>query len=57
MAAGANATLLTNLVDPEVLANFVDKKLVDAIRLSPLARIDDTLVGRPGDEISLPSYA
>ena len=57
MAAGANATLLTNLVDPEVLAGFIDKKLVDAIRLSPLARIDDTLVGRPGDEISLPSYA
>lgn len=57
MAAGANATLLTNLVDPEVLGGFIDKKLVDAIRLAPLARIDDTLVGRAGDEISLPSYA
>lgn len=57
MAAGANATLLTNLIDPQVLADFVETKLVDAIRLSPLARIDDTLVGRAGDEISLPSYA
>lgn len=56
MAAGANATLLTNLIDPEVLADFIDKKLVDSIRLSPLATVDDTLVGKPGDEITLPSF-
>lgn len=56
MSASENATLLTNLIDPQVLADFLDKKLVDAIRLSPLARIDDTLVGRPGDTITLPSY-
>lgn len=56
MAAGANATLLANLIDPEVLAAFVDKKLVSSIRLSPLATIDDTLVGKPGDEITLPSF-
>ena len=57
MAATEVTTMLANLVDPEVLANYIDKKLVDAIRLSPLARIDNTLVGRPGDEISLPSYS
>lgn len=56
MGASENATLLTNLIDPEVLADYIDKKLVDAIRFSPLARIDDTLVGRPGDTITLPSY-
>jgi len=56
MAAGVNATLLTNMVNPQVLADFIDKKLVNAIRLSPLARIDDTLVGRPGDTITLPSF-
>lgn len=56
MAAGANATLLTNLIDPEVLADFIDKKLVDSIRLSPLATVDNTLVGKPGDEITLPSF-
>lgn len=57
MAAGANATLLTNLVNPQVLADFIDKKLVDAIRLSPLAVVDNTLVGRAGDTLTLPSYA
>lgn len=56
MGASENATLLTNLIDPEVLADYIDKKLVDAIRFSPLARTDDTLVGRPGDTITLPSY-
>ena len=50
-------TYLSDLIDPEVLAAFIDKKLVDYIRLAPLAKIDTTLVGRPGDEISLPSYA
>jgi N4-gp56 family major capsid protein len=56
MAAGANATLLTNLIDPEVLADFIDKKLVASIKLSPLATVDNTLVGKPGDEITLPSF-
>lgn len=50
-------TYLNDLVDPEVLANFVDKKLVDNIRLAPLAKIDTTLEGRAGDEISLPFYS
>lgn len=49
-------TYLNDLIDPEVLANFIDKKLVDNIRLAPLAKIDTTLVGRAGDEISLPFY-
>ena len=49
-------TYLNDLIDPEVLANFIDKKLVDNIRLAPLAKIDTTLVGRPGDVISLPFY-
>lgn len=52
----ANTTMLADLIDPEVLAAFIDKKLVDNIRLAPLARIDNTLVGRDGDEISLPYY-
>ena len=56
MAAGVNATLLANLVDPEVLADFIDKKLVDNITLAPLATIDNSLESKPGDEITLPSF-
>lgn len=50
-------TTLSNLINPEVLADMVEKKLHDLIRFSPLAEIDNTLVGRPGDTLTLPSYS
>lgn len=56
MAATSNATLLQDLFVPEVVADAIDKKLVDAIRFAPLAVIDTTLVGRAGDELTMPSY-
>lgn len=49
-------TKLANIVNPEVMADMIDKKLVDAIKFAPLAEIDTTLVGRPGDTITLPSW-
>lgn len=57
MAASTNATLLQDLFVPEVVADTIDSKLVDYIRFAPLAKIDTTLEGRPGDEITLPSYS
>lgn len=56
MAASSNATTTANLIIPEVIADYVETKLVDAIRISPLARIDRTLQGNPGDEVTLPRY-
>ena len=56
MPVNANATKLANLVNPEVLAPIVTKKLVDNIRYAPLARIDTTLQGQPGDTITLPNF-
>lgn len=50
-------TKLTNLIDPEVLAAYIDKKLIDKIVFAPLAEVDDTLVGNPGDTIKFPAYA
>ena len=57
MALDPNATMLTNLVNPQVMADMIDKKLVDFMRFAPLATIDTTLEGRPGSQITLPSYA
>ena len=57
MAASEYATKLTDLFDPQVVADYIDKKLIDAIRLAPLAKIDTTLVGRPGDELTMPYYS
>lgn len=56
MAKLANTTLLADLLDPEVLADNIDSKLIDAVRFAPLAVVDDTLVGRDGDTLSFESY-
>lgn len=50
-------TKLANLVNPEVMADIIEKKLVDAMKFAPLATIDNTLQGRAGDTITLPSFA
>lgn len=50
-------TMKNNLIDPEVLGAFLDVKLVDAIKLSPLVEVDNTLAGRPGSTLSLPKFA
>lgn len=57
MALNTNATKLANLFNPQVVGDMINAKLVDAIRFSPLCRVDTTLVGRPGNTITLPSYA
>ena len=44
------------LIDPQVLGAYLDVKLIDAIKLSPLVNVDNTLVGQPGSTITLPSY-
>lgn len=49
-------TKLTNLVDPEVMAPMISAKLPKAIVATAFARIDTTLVGRPGDKITVPKY-
>ena len=50
-------TKLANLINPQVLADFVDKKLIDKIVFAPLAEVDTTLVGNPGDTLTFPAYA
>lgn len=50
-------TVLSNLVDPEVMANMVSARLPKKIKFSPIARIDNTLVGQPGSTIKVPKFA
>lgn len=50
-------TKIANLIDPEVMSDFIQAKLVDAIKFSPLAKVDSTLQGRAGDTITMPKYA
>lgn len=49
-------TKLTNMVDPEVMAGMISAELENLIRFSPLARIDNTLVGQPGSVVTVPRF-
>lgn len=49
-------TKLTNMVDPQVLADMISAELENAIRFSPLARMDYTLSGRPGSTVTVPRF-
>ena len=53
----SNTTKLANLVNPEVMAGMISATLPKKIKFSPIAKIDTTLVGRPGDTITVPKYA
>jgi N4-gp56 family major capsid protein len=50
-------TYLTNLFNPQVVADLIDTKLTNKIVFAPLARIDNTLVGRAGNTVTLPYYS
>jgi N4-gp56 family major capsid protein len=53
----ANETILSSLINPQVLADMIDTKLVNAMKFTPLCKVDNTLVGIPGDTVTLPCYA
>ena len=49
-------TKLENLLNPEVVAEYIDAKLVDKIKLSPLAVVETELQGRPGNTLTVPVW-
>lgn len=49
-------TTKSNLIIPEVIGSLVDTKLTDNMVFLPVADIDNTLVGQPGDTIKFPYY-
>lgn len=50
-------TTLSNLINPEVMAPIISAKLPAKIAFSSIAKIDNTLVGQPGNTITVPKYA
>jgi N4-gp56 family major capsid protein len=47
---------LENLIDPQVLAEFLNIKLIDAIKFAPLCGVNRDLEGRPGSTLTIPVY-
>lgn len=53
----ANETKLSHIINPQVLADMIEGKLVNAMKFTPLCKVDNTLVGQPGDTVTLPQFA
>lgn len=54
---GDNVTKISNLIDPEVMADMISAKLPKKIRVAPFAKVDTTLEGAEGDTITVPKFA
>ena len=49
-------TKLEDLINPEVMADMIDGKVDKKIVVTPFAKIDDTLEGRPGNTVTVPQF-
>lgn len=49
-------TLKNNLVIPEVMGSAIAQKMINLIKLTPLAVVNTDLVGQGGDTITVPYY-
>lgn len=52
----ANFTKLENLFNPEVLQRGIDTEYPKYLKYIPLAMVDNTLVGKAGDTITMPAF-
>ena len=49
-------TKLAQLLDPQVIGAYLDVKMVDAIKLTPMISVNRELEGRPGSKLTLPKW-
>jgi len=49
-------TLLQNLINPEVMAVMIKAKLDHELNLKGFYTVENTLVGRPGDTLTIPAW-
>lgn len=49
-------TKVAQVLVPEVLANMISHSLQQKLKFTPLAEVDTTLVGQPGDTIKVPKW-
>ena len=49
-------TKIADLINPQVMADMISAKITKKIVVAPFAKIDTTLVGVPGNTITVPKY-
>lgn len=57
MGTNATMTVLSNLINPEVMTDMISATLPKKIKFSRIAGVDTTLEGREGDTVTIPKYA
>ena len=50
-------TMIADLINPQVMADMISAKVAQKLVVAPFAKIDTTLVGVPGNTITVPQYA
>lgn len=50
-------TKLTNIINPEVMADMISAELPNALQVSKLYKVDRTLTGKAGNTITVPQWA
>ena len=50
-------TKISDLINPQVMADMISAKLESKIVVTPFAKVDESLVGVPGDTIKVPQYS
>lgn len=49
-------TMLNDIINPQVMGDMIEAKIPHMIRFTPFAKVDNTLVGVPGDTKTVPSW-
>lgn len=49
-------TKIEDMINPEVLAPMISAKIEKKVIVSKIAKVDTTLVGQPGNEVTVPQY-
>jgi N4-gp56 family major capsid protein len=50
-------TMIADLINPQVMADMISAKVAQKLVVAPFAKIDTSLVGVPGNTITVPQYA
>ena len=51
-----NVTKIEDLIVPEVMADMISAKVEAKVIVSKIAKVDTTLQGQPGNEVTVPQY-
>ena len=51
-----DVTKITDLIVPEVMADMISAKVEEKVIISKIAKVDTTLQGQPGNEVTVPQY-